>query len=140
MAINASLCITRNDYSRLRALIVDLERHARSMQAGAETLEEILDSARVVQPEQVPGSIVTMNSTVEFVDVRTGDRETVTVVYPEEANVSEGRISVLSPVGTALLGLPQGKDAELPLPHGRTRRIRIEAVLYQPEAEGNYAL
>jgi regulator of nucleoside diphosphate kinase len=140
MAINASLCITRNDYSRLRALIVDLERHARSMQAGAETLEEILDTARVVQPEQIPGSIVTMNSTVEFVDVSTGDRETVTVVYPEEANVSEGRISVLSPVGTALLGLPQGNDAELPLPHGRTRRIRIEAVLYQPEAEGHYAL
>jgi regulator of nucleoside diphosphate kinase len=81
-----------------------------------------------------------MNSRVLFEDVRTNEAGTVTIVYPADANPSEGRISVLSPVGAALLGEPEGRELELPLPHGQSRRIRIESVLYQPEAQGDYAL
>lgn len=81
-----------------------------------------------------------MNSKVRFADTRTGETGVVTVVYPADMNASSGKISVLSPVGAALIGLQEGEEAELPLPHGETRRIRIESVLYQPEAEGEFAL
>ena len=84
--------------------------------------------------------VVTMNSRVLFKDVQTREQGTVTIVYPEDADPSAQKISVLSPVGTALLGESEGNEVELPLPHGRTRRIKIVEVLYQPEAEGHFAL
>jgi regulator of nucleoside diphosphate kinase len=81
-----------------------------------------------------------MNSRVLYEDLRTGERGTVTIVYPADANAKAGQISVLSPVGAALLGESEGSEVELPLPHGQSRRIRIDSVLYQPEAQGDYAL
>lgn len=140
MLTHEAIVLTRNDYTRLKQLQAELSRQTAGMQAGLETLEEILDFARVVQPDQVPANIVTMNSRVMFEDVRTGDKGTVTIVYPSDADVSTRRISILSPVGAALIGESQGAEVELPVPHGQTRRIRIVDVLYQPEAEGNYEL
>ena len=140
MAINGVIWLTAKDYNRLRHLLAELTRQSRGMQVGLETLEEILDLARVVQPEKVPGNVVTMNSRVLFEDVSTREKGTVTIVYPADADASSGRISVLSPVGAALLGEPEGREVELPLPHGQTRRIRIDSVLYQPEAQGDFAL
>lgn len=140
MAINGAIWLTAQDYNRLRTLLADLTRQSRGMQAGVETLEEILDLARVVNPETVPGNVVTMNSRVLYEDLRTREKGTVTIVYPADADATSGRISVLSPVGAALLGESEGNEVELPLPHGETRRIRIDTVLYQPEAEGEYAL
>ena len=64
----------------------------------------------------------------------------MTISYPAEADPSSGRISVLSPVGSALIGAAENQEIELPLPHGQTRRIRIQNVLYQPEAQGDFAL
>jgi regulator of nucleoside diphosphate kinase len=110
------------------------------MQVEVDTLEEILELAHVVQAEKVPESVVTMNSRVLFRDVRTREEGTVTIVFPGDADPSRGKISVLSPVGTALLGESEGNEVELPLPHGNTRRIKIVDVLYQPEAEGHFAL
>ena len=140
MAMNSTIWLTEQDYNRLKHLLADLARQSRGMQAGVETLEDILDLARVVHAEKVPQSVVTMNSRVQFEDVHTGENGTVTIAYPAEADASSGRISVLSPVGSALIGLREGAEAELPLPHGQTRRIRILNVLYQPEAEGHFAL
>ena len=140
MAINGVIWLAAHDYNRLRTLLSELMRQSRGMQAGAETLEEILDLARVVHPDKVPGNVVTMNSRVLFEDVRTREQGTVTVVYPADADPASGSISVLSPVGAALLGECEGNEVELPLPHGQTRRIRIDNVLYQPEAQGNFAL
>ena len=140
MAMNGVIWLTAQDYNRLKHLLADLTRQSRGMQAGVETLEDILDLARIVQPEKVPGNVVTMNSRVLFEDVTTRENGTVTVVYPTDADASSGRISVLSPVGAALLGEAEGAELELPLPHGQTRRIRINSVLYQPEAEGDFAL
>jgi regulator of nucleoside diphosphate kinase len=140
MAINGVIWLTAQDYNRLRHLLAELTRQSRGMQVGLETLEEILDLARVVQPEKVPGNVVTMNSRVLFEDVSTREEGTVTIVYPADADASSGKISVLSPVGAALLGESEGQEVELPLPHGQTRRIRINSVLYQPEAQGDFAL
>ena len=140
MAINGGIWLTAQDYNRLRHLLAELTRQSRGVQAGLETLEDILDLARVVQPGKVPGNVVTMNSRVLFEDVRTLEHGTVTIVYPADTDPSDGRISVLSPVGAALLGESEGNEVELPLPHGETRRIRIRNVLYQPEAQGDFAL
>jgi regulator of nucleoside diphosphate kinase len=140
MAIHGSIWLTAQDYNRLRSLLADLARQSRGMQAGVETLEEILDLARVVKPQKVPHNVVTMNSRVLFEDVATGERGTVTIVYPADVDPTSGKISVLSPVGAALLGEAEGSEVELPLPHGQLRRIRISDVLYQPEAQGDYAL
>jgi regulator of nucleoside diphosphate kinase len=140
MAIHSSIWLTAQDYNRLRVLLADLARQSRGVQAGVEALEEILDLARVVNPEKVPHNVVTMNSRILFEDVHTGEHGTVTVVYPADVDATSGRISVLSPVGAALLGEAEGSEVELPLPHGQVRRIRISHVLYQPEAQGDYAL
>jgi regulator of nucleoside diphosphate kinase len=140
MAINGVIWLTAQDYNRLRHLLAELTRQSRGIEAGLDTVEEILELARVVQPEKVPGNVVTMNSRVLFEDVRTQEKGTVTVVYPADTDPASGKISVLSPVGAALLGESEGEEVELPLPHGQTRRIRIDSVLYQPEAQGDYAL
>ena len=140
MAIDGVIWLTAQDYNRLRHLLADLARRSRGMQAGVETLEEILDLARVVQPENVPGNVVTMNSRVLYEDLATRKNGTVTIVYPADVDPSAGKISVLSPVGAALLGEAEGNEVELPLPHGQTSRIRIRHVLYQPEAQGDFAL
>ena len=140
MAISGAIWLTEQDYIRLKHLLAELARQSTRMQAGVDTLEEILELARVVQPGKVPGNVVTMNSRVRYDDVRTHESGTVTLVYPADADSSEGRISVLSPVGAALLGESEGHEVELPLPHGQARRIRIVNVLYQPEAQGDFAL
>jgi regulator of nucleoside diphosphate kinase len=140
MTANTMTCITEQDYNRLKHLLAELTRQARGMQAGVETLDDILELARVVHPEKVPGNVVTMNSRVLFEDVHTGEKATVTIVYPADANSSNSMISVLSPVGAALIGESEGAEIGLPLPHGQTRRIRIIDVLYQPEAQGDFTL
>jgi len=140
MMTNTAIWITKNDYTRLKHLLAELSRQSRGVQAGLETLEEILDSARVVEPQRVPEQVVTMNSRVLFEDLLSGDHGTVTVVYPADADPSGAKISVLSPVGAALIGESEGSELELPLPYGKSRRIRIISVLYQPEAQGEFAL
>jgi regulator of nucleoside diphosphate kinase len=137
-AVNAAIWLTHQDYTRLKQLYADLTRQSSGTQAGLDTLEEILDLARVVAPETVAQNVVTMNSRVRFEDTRTGEAGIVTVVYPSDADATCGRISVLSPVGAALIGLAEGDETELPLPHGHTRRIRIASVIYQPEAQGDF--
>ena len=138
--MNAVIWLTEQDYKRLRNVLVEHTRQSRSIERELETLEELLELARVVQAESVPENVVTMNSRVLFRDVGSDEQGTVTIAYPADANASSGRISVLSPVGTALIGAAEGQEVEMPLPHGQTRRIRIQSVLYQPEAQGDFAL
>ena len=132
--------LTAQDYNRLRGLLSDLGRQSRGVQAGVDALEEILDFARVVGSDKVPENVVTMKSHVRYVDMASGEEAEVTIVYPAEADANVGRISVLSPVGAALLGESEGNEIDLPLPYGRKRRIRIEQVIYQPEAQGDLTL
>lgn len=140
MEKNSVVWLTEHDLNRLRHLIADLTRQTRGMQAGVEALEELLDLGRVVPPQDIPRNVVTMNSKIVFEELQTREKRTVTVVYPEDADPVAGKISVLSPVGIALLGLAEGTEAELPLPHGRTARIGIREISYQPEANGVYTL
>lgn len=132
--------ITAHDHQRLSQLITDLSRLTSAATSGAETLAELLDASRIVPPQDIPVNVVTMNSRVQYQDLESGELREACVVYPEDANPASGRVSVLSPVGAALLGLAIGDETILPLPHGRCACIRICKVVWQPEANGEYAL
>ncbi|GFE88286.1 RNA polymerase-binding protein Rnk [Steroidobacter agaridevorans] len=95
-----------------------------------EHLEELsleLERAQVLKPEQVAADVVTMHKPLRILDLSNGSRQELTLVGPAEANVSARRISVLAPLGTALLGYREGDEVEWLMPGG-VRRIRIESV------------
>jgi regulator of nucleoside diphosphate kinase len=119
-----------------------LERLIDSLPAGAfpgkQALEEELARAEIVEPKAVPPNVVTMNSTVRFRVVSSDETFTLTLVYPKDAGGGSDRISILAPVGSALLGLSQGDEIEWPKPGGGVLQVCIEEVTYQPERSGEY--
>ncbi len=100
-----------------------------------EMLEEELDRAEVVAANEVPPDVITMNSRVRVRDLDSRTERVYTIVYPRDADPARNRISILAPIGTALLGYRVGDVIEWEVPAG-TRRLRVEEVLYQPEAAG----
>jgi regulator of nucleoside diphosphate kinase len=99
-------------------------------------LESELERADIVDARDVPPDVVTMNSRVVFEDATTGKTTEVTIVFPQDADLAQGRISVLAPVGTALLGLAEGDSIVWPFPDGSSRCLRVVEVTFQPEADG----
>jgi regulator of nucleoside diphosphate kinase len=138
MSKERTIFVTERDLERLTSV---LRAHGagRDMEACA-ALEDELGRARVVESAAIPHDVVTMNSRVRFQDVETGDETEVTLVYPKDADIGAGKVSVLAPVGSALLGLSCGESIEWPMPAGRKRHLRIVAVTYQPEAAGDLQL
>lgn len=92
-----------------------------------------------MSPDEVSDDVVTMNSTVVLRDLETGERETYTLVFPHEANIAEGRLSVLAPIGTAILGEHVGDDVHWRVPGG-WRRLTIEKIVDQSERESAFYL
>lgn len=131
---NRSIHITEFDAKRLRELLSKMTN-----QQSGQDLETELDRAVLVQPEQIPADIITMNSTVHLLDLDTQENLTYTLVFPDEANISEGKISVLAPIGTAMIGYRVGDTFAWQVPDG-IRQLRVEKVIYQPEASGHYDL
>lgn len=129
-----SVLVSSHDLARLEAL---LDSPAFSKQTAATALSDTLGRARVVPPDQVPGDVVTMHSRIECEDELHGERHTLTLVYPHEADVLHSRISVLAPVGSALLGLSVGQSSDWRTPDGRNLRLRVTAVHAQPAAAGD---
>ncbi len=130
--------VTAADHERLSALI-DSWLGTRDEEA-AEALAEELERAEIVPVEQIAGNVVTMNSRVLFEDSQSAERREVSLVYPQDSDASRGRISVLAPIGTALLGLAVGQTIEWPLPGGQRKQLRIVEVIYQPEQAGHFHL
>jgi regulator of nucleoside diphosphate kinase len=126
------IVVTSTDMERLRTLI--------DTTAGdkADALDAELLRAEVVEPTQVPPDVVTMNSRVVYRDEDTGEEREVTLSYPKDASLEQGRVSVLAPVGAALLGLSVGQEIGWQLPGGKNKRLRIMSVTYQPQAAGHY--
>jgi regulator of nucleoside diphosphate kinase len=131
--------ITQFDKDRLDELIEVAEAFGDQDRKDLHDLQEELDHAKIVAPKKVPPSVVTMNSRVLLRDVDTSEEMTYTLVFPKDADIDGGAISVLAPVGTAILGYSEGDMVEWQVPSGR-RRISIEKILYQPEAAGDYHL
>jgi regulator of nucleoside diphosphate kinase len=94
-----------------------------------------LKKAVIVDARCIGPDIVTMNSRVRYEDQSTGERRQVTIVFPHDANASTGAISVLTPVGTALLGLAAGQSIVWPFPDGTQHCLRVLSIVYQPEAD-----
>ncbi len=105
---------------------------------GKKDLEDELARADVVDPKDIPATVVTMNSTVRFKVESLADEFLRTLVYPKDSDAANGKISILTPVGSALLGLSQGDEIEWPKPDGGLLNVRIEEVTYQPERSGEY--
>lgn len=125
----------------------DLKRLQNLLEAGTvrfpmdgphlKRLKGELDRAIVVRREDIPDDVITMNSKVRLINLKTRENATFTLVFPSEANVGENKISVLAPIGTALLGYRVGDSIVWEVPGGVVR-LRVLEVLYQPEAAGNF--
>jgi regulator of nucleoside diphosphate kinase len=131
--------ITQIDLQRLcRVVASELDLHDDSSRHLTELIAE-LERAEVVLSDEIPDDVVTMNSTVVLRDLETGGTETYTLVYPNHANIARNRLSVLAPVGTAILGNHVGDVVRWLVPTG-VRRLRVEEVVFQPERVGAFHL
>jgi regulator of nucleoside diphosphate kinase len=133
------ITITETDLSRIKASLERVDAGERREQKHLEELEAELGRAKVVEAGKVPADVITMNSSVRLLDLDSKKKMSYTLVYPNEADAAEGRISVLAPIGTALLGYRVGDEIEWNVPSGK-RRFRVEEILFQPEAEGKFDL
>jgi len=127
------IVVTEFDQRRLRNLLEGARRWNARDRTHVDHLGSELDRAQVVLPVDVPPDVVTMNSEVAIRDLDSNEEITFAVVFPSAANVNRQKISILAPIGTAVLGYRVGDTIEWNVP-GRTRRLRIERVLFQPEA------
>ena len=132
-----SITLTRLDVQRLERLIDSLDETL----PGVIALQTELDRAEnVVGHEEVPADVVTMNSRVHCREESSGKDYHLTLVYPQDAKADEGRISILAPMGSALLGLKVGQHIDWPAPGGKTLKLTLLDVEYQPEAGGDFHL
>jgi len=131
--------VTDYDMQRLRKLLEGTQRWNPKDRAYLDHLEEELDRASTVASEKIPANVVTMNSRIRVKDLDTGKEMSIQLVFPSEADFEQGKFSILAPIGTALIGYRAGDTVEWTVPAG-TRRLRIEEVLYQPEAAGDFHL
>ena len=131
MSNTPAITITRLDLQRLERLLDSLEEYG----PGAEALEQELARAQVVGHDEVPAGVVTMNSRVHCREEASGKDYHLTLVYPQDAG-GEGHVSILAPVGSALLGLSVGQHIDWPAPGGKQLKLTLLAVEYQPEAAG----
>ena len=129
--------ITTFDLERLSSLIDGVRATGSQKKAYLDQLEKELERAKVVAPEKIPDDVITMNSTVSVRDLESGEEATYTLVFPGETRIEENRISVLSAIGTALIGYRVGDVIEWKVPSGM-KRLKVEGILYQPEASGRY--
>lgn len=122
MLNSTPLILGQSDYQRLLQLI------ANTKSGSAEALEEELGRATVVDTQSLPSDVVRMNSTVTFLDENSNQESTIALVYPHEADIAVGKVSILAPVGIALIGLRPGQNILWPMPGGREKSLRVVAV------------
>jgi regulator of nucleoside diphosphate kinase len=140
MIDQTTIYITKIDRERLGNLIqLVRNQNDRAHFAYVNKLEEELEYAEIVEPQEIPPDVVTMRSKVKLKDLDTGEENVYSIVFPTEANSDEGKISILAPLATALLGYKRGSIVEFQAP-SRLRRLKIEEILYQPESAGDYNL
>lgn len=135
MSRKGGLIINRDDHARLTRLFAGDFASVFSDKPYLADLRRALVVAQVVAPGDIPHDVVTMNSTVRLRDLQFGDVETYRLVYPEDAHIAEGRMSILAPIGTAILGSRVGERVRSPIPGGAAT-VQIEELIFQPERDG----
>ena len=131
------IVLSEFDRRRLASMLQLLRKRSGIDAWNLGALELELGRARVVPPERVPPTVVTMNSRVRLLDLDSGDQPSVSLVFPAARASNESSVPVLSPLGLALLGCREGDVLEWQTQEG-TRRLRVDVVIYQPEAEGDF--
>jgi regulator of nucleoside diphosphate kinase len=131
--------ITNFDLQRLKELLKVAKEFKYQDRNDLKKLENELVRAMIVDSREVPPNVVTMNCKVELLDLDKNKKMTYTLVFPSEADIRQGKISILAPIGTAILGFRVGDTVIWQVPAGQ-RRIKIQRILYQPEASGDYHL
>ncbi|MFC7367448.1 MULTISPECIES: nucleoside diphosphate kinase regulator [Vreelandella] len=129
------IMINRLDAERLQRLI---DNAADKDMMVAELLEEELTRGEVLDPQDIPDDVVSMNSQIRFTDLTRGRQMIRTLVYPHALDSVEDGISVMAPIGAALIGLRVGDVIEWPLPNNTEVRLRIDAIFWQPEREKQF--
>ena len=131
--------LTDFDLKRLKKLLQTSSKTGERKNSYLEQLRKEVEKAVVVPSEDIPKDVITMNSKVSLIDLESMKELVYTLVFPEDADSLSGKISVLAPVGTALLGYRVGDVIEWDVPAGK-RRLKVKEILYQPEASGDYSL
>ena len=134
-----TIFITRQDRDRLKNLIQKIFNERGRDATQLRDLGEELERAQIIDSRETPPNVITMNSRFRLKDLEDQEDYTYTLVFPDEANADEHKISILAPIGTAMLGYRVGDTVEWMTPGG-LRRFRIEEMLYQPEAAGHFHL
>jgi regulator of nucleoside diphosphate kinase len=130
--------ISEFDLKRLKGLIKFAEeRWDKRVLKNLEELDEELDRAEIFKPEEIPTNVITMNSTFRLIDLDSGEDFVYTLVFPAKADSGNGKISILAPVGTAVLGYRVGDTVEWNVPAG-LKKLWVKEIVYQPEAAGDY--
>ncbi len=133
--IQPEIIISESDAEKLDELLAAVSQKEFP---GTANLEQELDRASIVPSSQIPENVVTMNSRVRFKDIHSAKSFILTLVYPKDAGQQE-TVSVLAPIGSALLGLSVGQKISWPKPAGGMMLVEIEEILYQPERDGALA-
>ena len=127
------IIVTARDHAELSSVIAVTGKVSQRVKWELRLLENELNRARIVAPEKVPPDVITINTRAEFLDLETGERMEFTVVLPTDANINDGKISVLAPLGTAMLGYRVGDEFVWHVPHG-LRRLKVTKLHFQPQA------
>ena len=129
---NENIIMTVADHAELNSVITFTGKVSARAKWALRLLENELRRAQIVPSEKVPPDVITMNTRAEFLDLESGECMEFTLVLPADANINDGKISVLSPLGTAMLGYRVGDTFEWPIPYG-IRRLKVIKVHFQPE-------
>ena len=137
--IMKKVTLTKNDYTRIYKAITDAKNSKTINSNEAEKLLSELSKAEIVPSEKIDKDVVTMNSEVKLFFENTQKEQSFKIVYPQDANLKENKISIFSPIATALIGYRIGDEIEWIVPGGMTK-IKIVDLIYQPEAAGDFDL
>ena len=135
----SKIIINRLDYARIKKCINDAKQFKSITSIEADNLLKELDSAKIMEPESIPSNVVTMNSIAKITFLNNNKQVQFQIVYPDKANLKENKISIFSPIATSLIGYKVNDEIEWIVPGGLTK-IRIDEIIYQPEATGDYEL
>ena len=133
--MNNEIIVTRLDYTRLNSMILNLLDDRKSDIRELNFLNIEIKNAKIIEPKKVSPDYVTMNSVIEVRFSDTAEAKSLRLVYPKEANINAGNISVLSPLGCALLGNKTSQTISFKAPSG-LKTVTIDKIIYQPEANG----
>lgn len=133
------IILNRMDFSRIHRCVSEARKSKIIGVNEAQKLLNELHSGEIVDPENVPDDVVTMNSIVKIRFLNSNKVIQIQIVYPDDAKIRENKISIFSPVATALIGYRVKDEIDWIVPLGLTK-LKIEEIVYQPEAAGNYNL